>query len=232
MPSRKKSTFLLRPTDVAVILPAYNEARYIAKVLKKSKKIPFTFVVVDDGSNDATYQIATQLAPYVLRHKINLGKGAAMKTGADFAFSELHAKAVIFMDSDDQHDPAELFTFFDALAKGHELIFGVRNFAHTMPIIKVLANRFASVVVYGLFGTYIPDIPSGYKAMTKKIYRKVQWQASNYRVELEIAVRTSRARLPFHQIPIKTIYHQHDKGTTLVDVFMMLFHVILWRIRL
>lgn len=230
MSTRKNSTTLLRVTDVVVILPAYNEAKYISKVLRKIAKIPLTYVVVDDGSHDGTYEIATKFAPYVLRHKINLGKGAAMKTGAQFAFSKLHAKAVIFMDSDDQHDPTELMNFYEALSHGHELIFGVRDFSHTMPIIKVCANRFASLIVFGLFGGYIPDIPSGYKAMTKKIYEQVTWQASNYRVELEIAVRASRAKIPFHQIPIKTIYHQHDKGTTLVDVFMMIFHVIVWRI--
>lgn len=222
----------LKQSDIVVVMPAYNEASYLGRVLKKLNKITTNYVVVDDGSSDETAQIAQKYAKHVLVHKINLGKGAALRTGCEFAFTALNAKAVIFMDSDDQHDSVELELFYTELLSGQELVFGVRDFSHTMPIIKIFGNKVASSIVFLLFGSYIPDIPSGYKAMTKQAYSVVQWQANNYRVELEIAVRAAKANMTFSQIPIKTIYHQHDKGTTLVDVCIMIFHVVLWRIGL
>ena len=216
--------------DIFVVLPAYNEGKYIGRVIDKIYEITQNVIVVVDGSNDNTAEVSKAHAHYVLVHKLNLGKGAALKTGCEFAFGKLKAKAVVFMDSDDQHNPQELELFFRELKKGNELIFGVRNFSSNMPLVRIFGNRLASYVVYLLYGTYVPDIPSGFKAMTKNIYKRINWDASDYGVELEIAVKTSKGKIPFSVVPISTIYHEMDRGMTLIDVGKMIFHMLAWRL--
>lgn len=215
---------------IVIIVPAYNEAAFIADVLRQlnAKKIPY--VVIDDGSTDTTYKIAQKHASHVLRHRVNLGKGAALRTGCEYAFSHLRADAVIFMDSDAQHDIDELDSFIREIRAGAPLVLGVRSFDTRMPLIRIVGNRLASVLVYLFFGSYVPDIPSGYKAMTKKTYRKLALTSRDYDIELEIAVKTARYRIPFATVSIETIYHANmNRGFQILDTIKMLFRLILWR---
>lgn len=219
----------MKPT---IILPAYNEAKYLPRLLKELKKSQYTFVVIDDGSSDNSAAIARRYSPHVLRHRINLGKGAALRTGCEYAFSHLNSEAVIFMDSDDQHSVAEIAHFHQALKEGHQMILGVRAFDSSMPLLRIIGNRFSSFLVLILFGRYIPDIPSGYKAMTKKIYHRLKLTATGYNIELEIAVKLARARLPYHTLPITTIYHDLERGFHPLDGLSLLLDLLKWRLQI
>lgn len=221
------------PLKIYVVITAYNEAKYLASFLQKLKAKTPNFVVVDDGSADDTAKIAQKFTKHLLVHPVNLGKGAAMKTGADYAFKILQADVVIFMDGDDQHDPVDLAKFYNFfMLRKQGLAFGVRAFDQNMPPIRVLGNQFTSLLVKILFGTYLSDIPSGFKAMSKAVYQKLRWQSSDYGVELEIACKTAKLKIPFTEISIKTIYHDLDRGMNLNDAFKMIYKIILWRINL
>jgi len=217
--------------DIWIIIPGLNEEKYIGTVLKKVLKQGKNIIVVDDGSRDSMPKIAKKYTEHVLSHSINLGKGAALKTGCEYAFKKLKAKAVIFMDSDDQHDPEELPTFMKALETS-DVVFGVRSFDEKMPLIRIMMNRLASIVIYFLFGRYIPDIPSGYKAFTKKAYKKLVWNSTDYAVEMEIAAKTAKYKLSYTKIPIKTIYHDFERGMTIIDTLRMITKILSWRISL
>lgn len=152
-----------------------------------------------------------------------------MKTGCEYAFHQLGAKAVIFMDADNQHDPKELRQFVHELNRGHTVVFGVRNH-QKMPMVKSVFNSFATALFLVLFGRSIPDIPSGYKAMTRRAYQKLRWESRGYEVEMEIAVRVAKFNIPFAEVKISTLYHDLSKGMTMLDVLGMLSHIISWRI--
>ncbi len=218
------------PASLWVVVPAYNEETYVRRVITKVLKYTSNVIVVDDGSSDKTTQEAQKIATYTLTHQINLGKGAALKTGCSFAFEQLKAKAVIILDADDQHDPAELPLFVKELKKGEQVVFGIRQVSTEMPWLRSLGNRLSSILVHLFFGRYIPDIPSGYKAFTRKAYQKIKWSAVDYAVELEIAARTARHRLPFSTVCIKTIYHDMNKGMTMLDVLRMAQHLVNWKL--
>lgn len=219
----------MKKSEVVVVIPAYNEAAYIASVLTQMNRIGQTYVLVDDGSSDATAAIAQKYAKHIVRHQVNLGKGAALKTGCEYAFAVLSAKAVIFMDSDAQHNPAEIATFVQALKEGYPIVLGVRSFDTTMPWIKITTNRLASLLVTWIYGTYIPDIPSGYKALTKRAYEQVKWNSRDYRVELEIAVNIAKKKIRFTSVPVQTIYLDFSRGFQLLDALQMLFDLVSWR---
>jgi glycosyltransferase involved in cell wall biosynthesis len=217
--------------NIWIIIPGLNEEKYIATVLKKVGKQTNNIIIVDDGSSDSMPKIAKKYTDHVLSHSVNLGKGAALKTGCEYAFKKLKAEAVIFMDSDDQHDPEELPSFIKALTVS-DVVFGVRSFDENMPLIRIMMNRLASLVIYFLFGRYIPDIPSGYKAFTKKAYKKLSWNSTDYAVEMEIAARTAKYKLAYTKITIKTIYHDFDRGMTILDTVRMITKILSWRISL
>jgi len=217
---------------IFVVIPGHNEEQYVATVLKKVQKVTKNIIFVDDGSSDTSAKIAKRYTDHVLVHETNLGKGAALTTGCEYAFGELDADAVIFMDSDDQHDPREIPKFVTALQDGAELVFGVRREGPYMPALRFIGNKFASVILNVLFQMYIPDIPSGYKAMTHKAYKKVRWNSSGYEVEAEIAARTAKQKLPFAVVEIDPIYHDTDKGMTVLDAIHIGIRLLQWKLEL
>jgi glycosyltransferase involved in cell wall biosynthesis len=220
------------PPHVWIVIPAFNEEKYIEDVLRKIETYTDQIIVVDDGSRDQTFGLAQKFAQYSLRHPLNLGKGATLKTGCEFAFGHLGAEAVILMDSDDQHDPVELPVFLQKLQEGNQVVFGARQIHGDMPLLRAFFNRFASLLILILFGRYIQDIPSGYKALSRSAYEKLKWNARDYAVEMEIAARTAKSTLQFTTTPIKTIYHDFNRGMTHLDMLKMFSQIIAWRIEL
>jgi len=96
--------------------------KHIEKVIKEAKKFAKNILVVDDGSKDKTSFIAKNSGAFVLRHIVNLGKGAALKTGCEFAIKN-NAEKIIALDADGQHDPKEIPNFVKALDKA-DVVFG------------------------------------------------------------------------------------------------------------
>lgn len=219
------------PPSVWVVVPAYNETRYLSVVLSKIHQFTKQVIIVDDGSSDDTAKIAREHGCVVAQHTLNLGKGAALRTGCQLAFTHLGAEAVVLLDGDDQHDPSLLPKIGELLKKGHHIVFGTRNIGQ-MPFLRTLGNRLASVTIWAVFGSYFVDIPSGYKAFTKLAYQYIAWDALGYSVEMEIAARAAFHKLPVVTIPIPTIYHDFNRGMTMLDVYLMWFEIITWRFTL
>jgi dolichol-phosphate mannosyltransferase len=218
--------------NISIIIPLYNEEKYISEVLGSLKDYKLPIVVVDDGSTDRSVS-KVKLGRFknitLLEHKINLGKGAAMKTGADYAFNS-GADAVIFMDSDMQHQPVDIVKFTDALRSGkYDIVFGTRNYSYGVPLIRFLGNKFASVLLAGMFGILVTDVLCGFKGMTKSAYEKLKWSSTGYGVETEIVARVGKNKLRFLEVPIRTIYHDKVKGVTILDAFSVLGQVIVWK---
>ncbi len=218
--------------NIYLIVPSYNEGKRLRDTLKHAKKyFPETkTIVVDDGSLRKELLSPTCNAT-LIRHGINLGKGASMTTGAEYAFSQ-GADAVIFMDADSQHNPKELEEFKKYLDKGYDLVFGSRNYGMRTPLIRFLGNRFASIYINFLFGAYVSDVLSGYRALTKKAYNLVKWQSVRYGVETEMVARLGKhkKKLSWVEFPIDSIYVDKYKGVTIIDAIKILGQSIWWKL--
>jgi glycosyltransferase involved in cell wall biosynthesis len=152
-----------------------------------------------------------------------------MKTGADFAFGG-GADAVIFMDSDNQHRSEDLPGFIKAFESGKwDAVFGSRNYSYGVPLVRFLGNKFASVVLVALFGIYVSDVLCGFKGLTKKAYQKVRWESTGYGVETEMIVRVGKTKLKFCEVPVQSIYHDKNKGVTILDAVGIMGEIIKWR---
>lgn len=216
---------------IALVVPAYKEAKKIEQVLSELKQYRLPVIVVDDGSKDQTFEIARKSGVKTLRHRVNLGKGAALKTGCELAFSE-GAEAVIMMDSDGQHRAADLPKFIEALKSGqYDVVFGTRNYNLGVPFVRFIGNKVASVLISVLFGIYVSDLLCGYRGFTKKAYEDFKWQSRGYGVETEMVIRTGVCKLRRCEVPVETIYYEKFKGVTVLDAAGIFFEVINWRVK-
>lgn len=214
---------------VFIVIPSYNEERHIEGFLKEVVLTKLPVVFVDDGSEDNTYKFARKYVKEVLRHKVNLGKGSALISGCELAFSK-GATAVILMDSDGQHNVGDLPKFLAALDKGYDVVFGSRNLNFGVPLVRFLGNKAASVLISLLFGIYVSDILCGYRALTKKAYDKIRWDSGGYGAESEMVVNTAKTRLKYCEVPVETIYLDGVKGVTVLDAVGIMANIIRWRI--
>jgi glycosyltransferase involved in cell wall biosynthesis len=215
---------------IAVIVAAYNEQRHISEVVRGIIAAGQRWVVVvDDGSKDQTAELASKAGATVLHHLINCGKGAAMKTGADYAVLN-GADAIIFIDGDGQHDPIELKDFARELRTGRQIVFGYRRQTRSMPWARRLGKWMLTHAVRWLYGMRLHDILCGYRALTSQAYKQVLWHSSRYGVESEMVALAGKKRLTYSEIPIKTIYHDRYKGVTAVDGVRILWNLCWWRV--
>jgi len=189
-PDKNKRKVCFPRSMLIAIVPAHNEEKDIENVIKSLKNFVKKIIVVDDGSKDKTSKIAEKNGAIVLKHIVNLGKGAAMRTGIEKA-KQMNAKSVIFVDADNQHDPSEIPLFKNKIKQGAKIIQGTRKFDKKMPFIKRFGNSTISNLFKILFGVKVNDTQSGYKAMSLDIYDKIKWSADGYFVETEMLVRAA-----------------------------------------
>ena len=211
-----------------VVIPAYNEGKHLQKVLQKTKQYIENIVVVDDGSADNTYEIAKASGIYALKHTINLGKGSALKLGCDYAVSQ-GAENIVVMDADTQHDPSMINKFLQEL-KDHDVVFGYRELAKSMPFILRFGNKFINNTVKLLYGLQLKDTQCGYRAFTARAYRAIRWKATDYSMESEMIAKVGEKKLSYSEIPIKTIYADKYKGTTVIDGIKIVLKMFSWRL--
>lgn len=216
--------------NIFIVIPAFNESKRIERVLTDLKGVGLPIIVVDDGSKDFTSERVKKFQVTVLRHRINLGKGAALKTGCEAAFS-MGADAVIMMDSDGQHKAGDLPKFLEKIQSGKfDIVFGSRNMSLGVPLVRFIGNKLASVLISLLYGVYVSDLICGYRAVTKKAYRQMQLESSDYGIETEMVIKCAKLQLVYCEIPVETIYYDKFKGVTIFDALGVLINVIKWRI--
>ena len=195
---------------IVALIPAHDEAARIAPVVRGAMgHVPV--LVVDDGSADATADIAEQAGARVLRQAPNLGKGAALRAGFRAALAE-GVEAVVTLDGDGQHDPAELPAFLTAYARRTgageptELIIGRRDFRR-MPALRRASNWLGTVALSTAVGLWIDDNQSGYRLVGRRLMRAcLESVESGFAFEVEMIALCLREGWPIEWVPIRTIY--------------------------
>ncbi|MBA3064498.1 glycosyltransferase family 2 protein [Candidatus Woesearchaeota archaeon] len=219
---------LKKLNKVWVVIPAHNEEKHIEKVIKKAKKFAKNILVVDDGSQDKTSAVAEKSGAFVLKHIVNLGKGAALKTGCEYAIKN-KAEKIVVLDADGQHDPKEIPEFVKALDNA-DIVFGYRRLNKNMPFVLRYGNWFIFFMAKLLFGLKIADTQCGYRSFTADAYNKIKWNAVDYSMESEMIANVGKANLRYSQIPIETIYSDKYKGTTVIDGIRIVLNMVWWKI--
>jgi glycosyltransferase involved in cell wall biosynthesis len=198
-----------------VVIPAYNEGSRVGNVIKDVKRYSDNIVVVDDGSSDDTSTKAEVHGAIVVRHRVNLGKGAALKSGCDFAVRNGATKIVV-LDADGQHEPKHIPKLINALEE-YDLVYSYRKASGEQPFVLKFGNGFINNCLAVVHGVKVEDSQCGYRAFTAAAYRKVRWRAHDYYMETEMIINARKQKMNHTELPINTIYGDKYKGTTVLD---------------
>jgi glycosyltransferase involved in cell wall biosynthesis len=195
------------PIRVAVVVPAFREEARIAEVVQAARRFVDTVVVIDDCSPDQTSARAAEAGAIVLRHEVNRGKGAGLKT-AFAKLAELGFTHGITMDGDGQHDAEQLPAFLEALREpGVSLVLGNRfSNPKGMPFVRRMVNASMSWLISRMCRCPIPDSQCGYRGVAVANPAVLAAKSDHYDYETEVLVLTARARGAIRSIPVRTIY--------------------------
>lgn len=208
-----------------VVIPAYNEHKHIAKVVKETIPYVDEVIVVDDGSIDDTSKLALAAGATVLTHCTNLGKGGAVKTGCEYAAGKF--EAIVLMDADEQHLPEDIPRFLKELEKV-DIVFGCREAVGNSPIAMKLGNWFFTTLNKILFSMPITDTQSGFRAFRSKYWEQIKWESNGYTMESEMIFRAQG--LKYAEITIPRIYLDYAKGTTILHGIPILLSMLRWKL--
>jgi glycosyltransferase involved in cell wall biosynthesis len=189
---------------ICIAIPALNAARHVGPVIEEARRLNRDVVLVDDGSSDDTARVAESAGAKVLRHAVNRGKGAALKTAFTWALQQ-GFDSVITLDADGQHLAAEIPKFVEARASsGADLIIGGRAhlFGQMLPR-RRFANRFSARMIALVSGSVVTDSQSGYRLYSRNLLEKLTLRADGFDMESEVIVRAGRAGLRVVTIPIE-----------------------------
>ncbi|MFN8456529.1 MAG: glycosyltransferase family 2 protein [Anaerolineae bacterium] len=216
-------------TPILALIPAYNETERVAAVVSGAlAHLPV--LVVDDGSTDETAACAEAAGATVLRQLPNAGKGAALKAGFRWAVAAGY-EAVVTLDADGQHDPAELPRFLEAFREHQaDLIIGARNFSQ-MPPVRRWSNTAGRWLFSWALGQPVRDNQSGYRLISRRLLEAMlasQEQGFQFEVEMIVVCVQRGYRLVW--VPIRTIYAGEKSHINPIQ-HLLEFGRIVWQTR-
>jgi glycosyltransferase involved in cell wall biosynthesis len=204
---------------VAIIMPAYNEAQVIDKVIVdlintfKDSEYTFKVIVIDDGSKDETSAKAERAGADVIRHILNTGSGGATATGLSYA-QQLGFEIAATIDADGQHSSADLLKGVKLIQNNkHDLLIGSRLIdSEGMSRTKRIGNKGLSFITYLLFGVNVTDSQSGLRIFSKKSLDELKWKTNGYEFCSEMLWRAKQQGLRIGEYPIKAIYTDYSSA--------------------
>jgi glycosyltransferase involved in cell wall biosynthesis len=162
---------------VSIVLPAKNEAEPLAQLLPRIRATcpDAEIIVVDDGSTDATADVAARLGARVVRHPYSIGNGGAVKTGARAANGEI----LVFLDADGQHDAADIPRLLAAIDEGSDLAVGSRKSSSHASLGRRFANALYNRLATYMTGQPVADLTSGFRAARADKFREFLYLLPN-----------------------------------------------------
>ena len=198
---------------VTVVIAAYNEAKVIGDVVKDLQKHGYTdIVIVDDGSKDETGARAEKAGATVLRHIINRGQGAALRTGMQYALTH-GADIIVTFDADGQHQAKDIKLLITPIIEGKtQAVLGSRfleNATTEMPWHRRLLLKGSILVQYLFYGIKLSDAHSGLRALHHDAAAKINLRSDRMAHSHEFAEQIHRNRISYMEVPIHVRYTEY-----------------------
>jgi glycosyltransferase involved in cell wall biosynthesis len=215
---------------VYVVIAAYNEAEVIARVVAGVERDGYQVVVIDDGSRDDTAGAARAAGATVISHPLNLGQGAALQTGIEYALAQA-ADVIVTFDADGQHRPADIGRLVAALAQERaDFVLGSRFLGQSprLPPLRRLLLRAATVFTRLSTGLQLTDTHNGLRAMTSRGARAIHLRQNRMAHASELLSQIGSSGLRYAERPVTVEYtayslakgqHMRDAIFILLDLF-------------
>ena len=205
----KQTELSYQKEDVFIVIAAYNESKSISLVIERLTKAGYTNIVVtDDGSKDTTYDIIANLPVYALRHRVNRGQGAALKTGIDFALLK-DAKYIVTFDADGQHRVEDLEAMITPVAKGNcEITLGSRFLKKSvkLPFAVLLRLKIGIIVQYLFYGLLLTDAHNGFRCFSRIAAQRIKIRSNRMEHASEIVEEIKKKDIRYKEVPVIIIY--------------------------
>ena len=214
---------------IAIVIPAYNEAQNIDSLVRAVRALGYDCIVVDDGSVDKTDLIATEAQAVVIKTGGKSGKGHALKMGFDYVLAHGY-EALIAMDGDGQHSPADISAFVTCCQNTNaDIVSGNRmQNPKGMPLIRFATNHFMSWLISLFCHQNIPDTQCGFRLIKSKVLQVIKLESSDFEIETEVLIKASKKGFKIASVGIQTIYRNEvSKIQPVRDTFR--FIAYLWR---
>ena len=223
----------MKPIDkskIFVVIAAYNEEQVIAKNIENVLKQVEQVVVVDDCSADATLEKAYSAGAHVLRHPINLGQGAALQTGIEYAI-EQGAEYVVTFDADGQHNADEILPMVWALQQSHsQIALGSRFLgqATNLPWHRKWILKLAIIFTRVTSGANFTDVHNGFRAMTREFCMRFVFRQNRMAHASEILNYIAEHKISHIEFPVTVAYTEYSlqkgqRSSNALRVLMELF---------
>lgn len=209
--------------DTWVVVPLYNEEAVVASVVTALRAVFRHVVCVDDGSTDDSPARAHEAGAVVIRHPVNLGQGAALQTGIEYALRDGRTRFVVTFDADGQHQVSDAAALVEVLRKnnGLDVVFGSRFLDdRTKPgIVKRVVLRAAIVYSNTVTGIHLTDAHNGLRAFTRRGAEALDIRQNGMAHATEIVSQIARARLRYAEHPVHILYTDYSraKGQSLLN---------------
>jgi len=215
-----------------IVLPAYNEEKYVGEVVRSCREHGFDHViVVDDGSLDNTGTAAADSGAVVVSHMINRGVGAATQTGLSAA-RMMGADIAVTMDADGQHLAGDIKPLLEILERDRaDIVLGSRflNSKNRIPLLRRGFNLVANLITFMLSGIYISDSQSGMKVFSGEALARINITSNGYEFCSEIIREARYFRLRISEVPISVNYSDYtlSKGQNFASGITTVFKLML-----
>lgn len=214
------------------LIPCFNVEQYCEKVIEESLLRVEKLIVVDDGSTDNTKKIIQHLAQkypdqlVFLNNPNNQGKGYCLLQGFKYCVENFNFTTLVTLDSDSQHNPADIVRLAEAIADGENFVIGTRTFLE-MPFRSKISNIFISILLKIVFPHSPKETQSGYRAfdriLTEELVQHVK--GGRYEMEFDCLLYALSQKKFIRGLPISTIYVDDNKSSKF-DVFVDSYRII------
>jgi glycosyltransferase involved in cell wall biosynthesis len=203
--------FNFNKNDVYIVIAAYNESNRIGKVVSSLLKVGYkNIVVVDDGSKDNTFEVISKLPCTSLRHVINRGQGAALKTAINYSINN-NAKYIVTFDADGQHRIEDLSAMISPVAKGdYDVTLGSRFLEKKtkMPFARLITLKIGIIVQWLFYGLLLSDAHNGFRCFSNYAARKIHIYSNRMEHASEIVEEIKRNKLKYKEIAVIINYNE------------------------
>jgi len=209
-----------------VVIAAYNEASAIGPVIADVRRGGYPPIVVDDGSSDNSAQVAETAGAVVIRHPVNLGQGAALQTGIEFALSE-GADFIVTFDADGQHRASDIKCLLAALIDNSaDFALGSRFLGSSidLPPARRMLLKAATIFTRIATGLSLTDTHNGLRAMTRRGASQIALRQNRMAHASELLEQIARSGLRYVEVPVTIEYSAYSlaKGQRLSDSLLIL----------
>ena len=224
--------------EIWVVIPAYNEEQAIDTVLGELTSYPYNVVVVNDGSSDQTAQVARRHPVTVLSHVINLGQGAALQTGIQYALSFPSTRYIVTFDADGQHDPTDIQRMLDACEQQQvQVVLGSRfvpgGQTVNMSLLKRLVLKLAIWYTRLTCGLPLTDTHNGLRVIRADAAALIKIRQNGMAHASEIISQIAALKLSYCEAPVKVIYTPYSirKGQSISNGLNILWDILAGKLR-